>query len=357
MTTPTHSVSSAAGAPPVRALPTIALLATGGTIAGAAGDALQTAGYKAGALPVERLLEAVPALAGLAHIEAQQLASIDSKDMSMEVWSRLAQRIDTLLARPEIAAVVVTHGTDTLEETAYFLHLSVKSAKPVVLTAAMRPATALSADGPLNLCQAVAVAAARDAAGRGVLVVANNQIHGARDVVKRHTAAVQAFESPEFGALGWVQDAHIEFHRNVVRAHTLATPFTAPPAWPMVEILASYAGAGHLAVEALVAGGVRGIVVAGTGNGSIHAGLQQALAEAHQHGVVVVRASRTGSGHVMRDGAAPDSALGFIAAGTLNPYKARVLLMLALAQQAPDGTRGPVAAPLLRTLQGYFDTF
>lgn len=331
-------------------LPRIAILATGGTIAGAAGDALQTAGYQAGALHVERLLEAVPALGGLARIEAEQLASIDSKDMSYAVWGALCERVQAVLARDEIDAVVITHGTDTLEETAYLLHLTVKSRKPVVLTAAMRPATALSADGPLNLCQAVTVAADPDAAGRGVLVVVNNQIHGAREVSKRHAAAVQAFESPEFGALGWVQDRQVEFQRTLSRPHTLATPFVAPAAWPEVGLVLSYAGVSRVAVDALVEAGVRGLVVAGTGNGSLHATLQQALAEAAARGVAVVRASRTGAGHVMRNGAAPDDALGWVAAGTLSPYKARVLLLLALA-----GSGGQPLAPA--ALQALFDTY
>jgi len=333
-----------------RPLPRIALLATGGTIAGAAADALQTAGYQAGALPVERLLEVVPALKGLADIEAEQLASIDSKDMSYAVWNALCSRLETLLVRDDIDGVVITHGTDTLEETAFLLHLTVKSHKPVVLTAAMRPATALSADGPLNLCQAVTVAADPAAAGRGVLVVVNNQIHGARDVSKRNTTAVQAFESPEFGILGWVQDARVEFHRILTRPHTLDTPFVAPAVWPEVALVVSYTGVSRIAVDALVAAGVRGLVVAGTGNGSIHAQLQQALSEAAAQGVAVVRASRTGAGHVMRNGAAPDDALGLVAAGTLSPYKARVLLMLALA-----GNGGQPLAP--GVLQAMFDTY
>jgi L-asparaginase len=335
------------------ARPRIAVLATGGTIAGAAGDALQTAGYQAGALRVERLLEAVPALAGLADIEAEQLASIDSKDMSFAVWSTLGARVQALLERSDIDAVVITHGTDTLEETAFLLHLTLKSRKPVVLTAAMRPATALSADGPLNLCQAVTVAAAAQSAGRGVLVVLNNQIHGARDVAKRHSAAVQAFESPEFGMLGWVQDNQVEFMRDATRPHTLATPFTLPETWPEVELVSSYAGATRIAVDALVRAGVRGLVVAGTGNGSIHATLQQALGEAAAAGVAVVRTSRTGAGHVMRNGAAPDDVLGTVAGGTLSPYKARVLLMLALAQQGASGRPG-LAPPQLQAL---FDTY
>lgn len=177
-------------------LPQIAVLATGGTIAGRAGDASKTAGYKAGVVGVDDLLDAVPGLDAVARIHAEQIASIDSKDMSTALWTTLASRINALLAQDDIDGVVVTHGTDTLEETAYMLHLTVKSAKPVVLTAAMRPSTALSADGPLNLLNAVTVAASNDAAGQGVLVAFNNQIHSARDVTKISTYAVDAFRSP-----------------------------------------------------------------------------------------------------------------------------------------------------------------
>jgi L-asparaginase len=328
-------------------LPRIALLATGGTIAGAAPDATNTAGYQAGVIGVAQLLAAVPGLGAIADIQAEQAASIDSKDMALALWTALAQRVNTLLAQDDIDGVVITHGTDTLEETAYLLHLAVKSAKPVVMTAAMRPASALSADGPLNLLNAVTVAASPAAAGQGVLVAFNNRIHCARDVVKVSTYAVDAFQSPEIGALGWVQDGRVEFQRRALRPHTVATPFAAVEQWPQVEIVASYAGVSRVAVDALVAAGVRGIVVAGTGNGSIHATLQQALAEAAAKGVAIVRASRVGSGHVMHNGAASDDALGFVSAGTLNPYKARVLLALALAR----GTAERVA------LQGVFDLY
>jgi L-asparaginase len=316
-----------------RALPRIAVLATGGTIAGSAGDATQTAGYQAGVVGVDKLLAAVPGLAGVARIDAEQVASIDSKDMPLTLWATLAERVNRLLAS-DVDGVVITHGTDTLEETAYLLHLTVKSAKPVVLTAAMRPASALSADGPLNLLGAVTVAASAAARGQGVLIAFNNRIHSARDVVKTSTYALDAFQSPEIGALGWVQDGRVEFQRGVVRPHTVATPFSigsVAAQWPAVDIVASYAGASRMMVDALVAAGVRGIVVAGTGNGSVHAAMQSALADAAKQGLAVVRSSRVGSGHVMRNGAAPDDALGFVSAGTLNPYKARVLLMLALA--------------------------
>jgi len=328
-------------------LPRIAVLATGGTIAGAAADATNTSGYQAGVVGVEQLLAVVPALSTVARIAPEQIASIDSKDMALPLWTTLAQRINALLADDDIDGVVVTHGTDTLEETAYLLHLTIKSDKPVVLTAAMRPASALSADGPLNLLNAVTVAAHVASRGRGVLVAFNNRIHSARDVVKTSTYAVDAFHSPEIGALGWVQDGRVEFQRSVVRPHTLATEFVIGAKWPHVEIVVSYAGVSRIAVDALVAAGVRGIVVAGTGNGSIHAWVQQALADAASQGVAVVRASRVGSGHVMRNGAAADDALGFVSAGSLNPYKARVLLMLALAA----GATGPVV------LQKIFDTY
>ncbi|AOJ62887.1 L-asparaginase [Burkholderia ubonensis] len=318
---------SASVSPP--ALPRIAVLATGGTIAGAAPDAASTAGYQAGALGVNFLLDAVPALASVARIDAEQVASIDSKDLALPLWNTLATRIDALMADDAVDGIVITHGTDTLEETAYALHLTMQGDKPVVLTAAMRPATALSSDGPLNLLNAVTVAAHPAARGQGVLVAFNNRIHGARDVVKTSTYAVDAFQSPELGALGWVQDGRVEFARRVTRPHD--SQLAMRNAWPAVEVVASYAGVTRTAVDALVAAGVRGLVVAGTGNGSIHATLQAALADAVKQGIAVVRASRAGSGHVMKNGAACDDALGFVSAGSLNPFKARVLLMLALA--------------------------
>ncbi|WP_322046824.1 asparaginase [Paraburkholderia sp. J67] len=329
------------------ALPRIAVLATGGTIAGSAPDAANTAGYQAGVIGVAQLLAAVPGLDAVAQIQAEQVASVDSKDMSFALWSTLAQRVNALLASDAIDGVVITHGTDTLEETAYVLHLTVKSAKPVILTAAMRPASALSADGPLNLLNAVTLAASGKASGQGVLVAFNNRIHCARDVAKISTYAVDAFQSPEIGALGWVQDGRVEFQRRALRPHTVDTPFDASTQWPQVEIVTSYAGVSRIAVDALVSAGVRGIVVAGTGNGSIHATLQQALSDAVAQGIAVVRASRVGSGHVMHNGAAKDDALGFVSAGTLSPFKARVLLMLALAA----GTNGKAE------LQRVFDTY
>ena len=316
-------------------LPRIAVLATGGTIAGQAGDAARTSGYKAGVVGVDKLLDAVPSLSQIARIHAEQVASIDSKDMTPALWGTLCARVNELLAQDDVDGIVITHGTDTLEETAYLLHLTVKSDKPVVLTAAMRPATALSADGPLNLFNAVTLAADRAAWKQGVLVAFNNQIHCAREVTKTSTYAVDAFRSPEVGALGWVQDGEVRFQRGVLRRHTLQSPFEIAGPLPNVEIVTSYAGASRASIDAFVAAGVKGLVIAGTGNGSMHSTLQAAVADAIKQGVTVVRSSRVGAGHVMRNGAAPDDALGSISADTLNPYKARVLLMLALSLGVP----------------------
>ncbi|CAM2145510.1 putative L-asparaginase periplasmic [Pararobbsia alpina] len=361
-------------------LPRIVVVGTGGTIAGAAAKATQTSGYQAGALPVSRLLHAVPGLDEIARIDSDSVASIDSKDMTTALWVTLSRRIDALLARDDVDGVVVTHGTDTLEETAYFLHLTIKSPKPVVLTAAMRPATALSADGPLNLLHAVTVAASPASHGRGVLVTFANRIHSAREVAKTSTFSVDAFESPETGPLGWIHDTHVEYERRGERMHTVATPFrigapvqapdTDPHAevavtaeaprpgprvtpheldmpLPAVDIVMSYAGVSRVSVDALVAAGAKGIVVAGTGGGSIHQHLLQGLTDAAARGVAIVRASRVGSGHVLRNGAAADDKLGFVCAGTLSPFKSRVLLMVALASGLRDA----------EALQGAFDTF
>ncbi|PSB91807.1 asparaginase [Candidatus Pandoraea novymonadis] len=317
-------------------LPRIAILATGGTIAGSSPDATRTTGYQAGALGVQDLLFSLPQLEQVAKIQAEQVAQMDSKDMTCTLWQKIAFRLNAVLAQPDIAGAVITHGTDTLEETAYYLHLTLNSHKPVVITAAMRPATALSSDGPLNLLNAVCVAANPISSGRGVLVAMNNQIHCARDVVKTSTYAVDAFYSPEVGLLGWVQDNRVAFQRMPLRFHSIESEFIgAMGELPMVEVVSSYAGVSRIPVDSLVEAGVRGLVVAGTGNGSLHSVLQQALSAAVQRGVAVVRSSRVGSGHVMRNAAALDDQYDFISSGNLPPYKARVLLMLALQAGIP----------------------
>ncbi|WP_354681242.1 asparaginase [Cupriavidus plantarum] len=309
-------------------LPRVVVLATGGTIAGSAGSAASSAHYQAATVPVGALLQAVPPLQGVARVEAEQVAQIDSKDMSFALWSALAARIAYWTAQPDVAGIVITHGTDTLEETAMFLHLTQPCPIPVVLTAAMRPSTSLSADGPLNLLDAVRVAAHADARGKGVLVVINQQIHAGRDAAKAHTSAVNAFVSPSGGPLGFVQDDYVRFQRAPLPA---IAPLPVPSAWPMVEIVGSYAEPSRVVVDALAAAGVRGIVVAAAGNGSVHEVLGGALADAARQGVAVVRASRTGAGHVALPASARAAVGGFLSALDLNPYKARVLLLLLLA--------------------------
>jgi len=316
-------------------LPRIVVLATGGTIAGSSGNPASSAQYRAATVPVSSLVQAVPALGEVARVETEQVAQIDSKDMVFSLWGTLAARVAHWVAQSDVAGVVITHGTDTLEETAMFLHLTQHTPVPVVLTAAMRPATSLSADGPLNLLDAVRVAACPAARGQGVLVVMNQQIHAARDVAKTHTSAVDAFVSPIGGPLGFVQDDFVRFTRHAVRADGPALPV--PAAWPLVEIVASYAQPGRVAIDAMTSAGVRGFVVAAAGNGSVHEALAAALADAATLGVAVVRSSRTGAGHVAIP-SSPRPAVGeFVSAGDLNPYKARVLLLLALAADASLG--------------------
>src|SRR6476659_9121110 len=222
-------------------LPNITVLATGGTIAGAAASDVQ-AGYTSGKVGVDQLLAAVPQAKKLASLKGEQISNIGSQDMNDEVWLKLANRVNELAAMPDVAAVVITHGTDTIEETAYFLNLVVKSRKPVVMTAAMRPSTALSADGPLNFYNAVAVAANKESAGRGVLVVVNDWIHGASSLTKTSTTAVQTFLSPLWGLIGTVAYGEIDFNRGPVGRNTAESEFSLDGVTelPRVDIVMAY---------------------------------------------------------------------------------------------------------------------
>lgn len=311
--------------------PSICVLATGGTIAGA-----QTVGrgYRAAAFSAEALVAAVPGLASLACLEVEQVAAIGSQDMDDAIWLRLATRAQQALDRPEVGGLVVTHGTDTMEETAFFLNLVIRSSKPVVLVGAMRPATAISADGPMNLYNAVAVAADRDASGRGVLIVANDEIHFAREAAKTNTTQVGTFRSSHRGLAGLVHAGRIHWYAPPVRRHTSKSQFSvrSDTVLPQVEIIYAHAGMRPMLIEAAVAARVRGLVVAGVGDGNISVGALGALASAARAGIAVVRSSRTGGGVVERNIEIDDDALGFIAADELNPPKARVLLMLGLTR-------------------------
>jgi L-asparaginase len=314
-------------------LPTVVVLATGGTIAGAAASDVQ-AGYTSGQVGVDQLLAAVPQAKKLANLKGEQVANIGSQDMNDEVWLKLATRISQLVAMPDVAGVVITHGTDTIEETAYFLNLVVKSKKPVVLTAAMRPSTALSADGPLNFFNAVAVAANKDAAGRGVLVVVNDWIHGASSLTKASTTAVQTFLSPVRGLVGTVAYGEAEFYRGPVGKHTTESVFSLDgvTALPRVDIIMAHENMDGALIDAAAAAGATGIVIAGVGNGNLTAPAVKALAAQAAKGVVCVRSSRVVTGNVGRNVELDDDKLGFVASMDLNPQKSRVLLRLALTK-------------------------
>lgn len=306
---------------------TIVILGTGGTIAGTAASARDNVGYTAAQLPISALVAAVPPLAGL-PLEAEQVAQLDSKDMTHATWLALAQRVDAHLQRDDVAGVVVTHGTDTLEETAYFLHRVLGPTKPVVLTAAMRPATSLQADGPQNLLDAVTVA--REPGARGVVAVVAGRVHAGADVRKVHGYRLDAFDSGDAGPLAVVEEGCLRCFRAWPADAGLGVQSLPPDTatWPRVDIVTSHAGADGAIVDALVAAGGRGIVVAGTGNGTVHAELGAALERARAADVLAVRATRCSDGPVMTT---PLSA--WPAGHATGPVQARIDLMLRLMRR------------------------
>ena len=313
--------------------PRIVIVATGGTIAGTAESTI-AAGYRSGAVAVDVLIAAVPQLKRFADVRGLQVSSVGSQDMNDELWVMLATEVNRLLAAADVDGVAITHGTDTMEETAYFLNLVVKSDKPVVLTGSMRPSTSLGADGPLNIYNAVGVASDARARGRGVLVVANDDIHDARTMTKRHTTDVQTFVSPEVGLIGVCLFDDREFMLSPVRAHTTATPFavTAGQMLPRVDVIYAHAGMSPDMIDGAVANGARGLVVAGVGDGNMTTPALDAVKRAIGQRVVVVRSTRVGDGFVRRNIEVDDDAVGTVASRELNPAKARVLLKLALTQ-------------------------
>lgn len=308
-------------------LPRVVVVTTGGTIAGASSSSTGGA-YTAGVLGADALLAAVPELSQVARVQAEPLFAMDSADFTDVHLLQLARRVAALAQRADVDGIVITHGTDTLEDSAYFLHLTLKTAKPVVFTAAMRPATALGADGPRNLYEAVCVAACPRAAGLGALVVMNGAIWSGRDVIKRDAAQVHAVQSP-YGPLGWVADGGPRFYRAPCRPHTLASAFdaTAIQALPPVAVVAAYGGMDATAHEALAARGVRAIVHAGWGTGTAPAALAPAWARLQAAGIWLVRTSRTGSGPLPRE-----RSPGWLCADDQSPSQARLLLALGLTQ-------------------------
>ncbi len=318
-------------------LPNIVILATGGTIAGAAATGTQ-AGYTSGAVTIDAMLAAVPGIQNLANIKGEQISNVGSQDMDFNILLTVAKRCNVLLAGSSVDGIVITHGTDTMEESAFFLNLVVKSDKPVVLVGSMRPSTAVSADGPLNLYDAVAVAGDPNSKGRGVLVVMNDWIHGAHSLTKTSTTAIQTFMSPLRGIVGTSTYGKNDFYNNPSWKHTSASEFdiTNVTKLPRVDILFAYEDMSPDLVDASVANGAKGIVIAGVGNGNMNKATLEAAARAVKKGVVVVRSSRVPTGTVGRNVEINDDEMGFVASDELNPQKSRILLTLALLKTRPN---------------------
>jgi len=320
--------------------PRLLLIATGGTIAGTAASAARTQGYTAAALPVGALLDAVPALAGVADVVAEQPYAIGSQHLGSSHWLLLAARVRSAAADPSIDGIVIAHGTDTLEETALWLDLVCPRATPVVITGAMRPASALSADGPMNLYAAARVAADPDSRGAGTVVAFNDQVFGPDRVAKMHTSRVDAFASRDAAPLALLLDGRCSW-RIPARTAAAGRPTLAerlqplPGELPRVDLIPQQVDGDPAIVDWLRSRGARGLVVAGTGHGSLSRPMQDALGAASAAGCVVVRASRLAGGPVLRGAAVDDDALGFISAGFVSPHKARLVTSAGLAAGLP----------------------
>jgi len=292
----------------MKKLPNIVILATGGTIAGVAGSTTATVGYTSAAIAVETLIEMVPEMETIANISGHQVVQISSQDINNDIWISLGKKANELLSNADVDGVVITHGTDTMEETAYYLHLVVNSEKPVVLVGAMRPSTAMSADGPNNLYNAVVLAGSVNARRKGVLVVMNDTIYSAREVTKSSTFMTDAFQAPGLGALGYIQSNVAHFYKEPMGLHTVNSRFSATEInkLPKVEIAYGYANVTRVAIDAFAAHGSQGIIYAATGNGSLAGEITKALSDARHSGVIIIRSSRVGSGLVARNGEAND---------------------------------------------------
>jgi L-asparaginase len=315
--------------------PTLALIGTGGTIAGAASAASVSTDYKPASLNLAAVVDTVPELRARYDIEVTQPMQLASYDVRPENWLDLHAAVMHAVNNPNVAGIVVTHGTDTLEETATFLHLSVDSDKPIVVVGAMRPATAYSADGPANLLDACSVAACPGARGRGTLVVMNGRIHSGLWVGKRHVSSVEAFDSPLAGAVGEVADQAVQWFRAAGRAPTVA--WQTPTAWPRVDIAVAYAGVDETAMRAFVAAGARGIVHAGLGNANTPTAYRAFIQALPTQGVLVARCARFITGSVTRASVYADAQHGILTAGPLPPHKVRIVMLLGLAH----GMDGP----------------
>lgn len=313
-------------------LPKVYILATGGTIAGSGSSATKS-NYSAGQVAIGTLLDAVPAIKDVANVEGEQVVNIGSQDMSDEVWLVLAKRVNELLARADVSGVVITHGTDTMEETAFFLSLVVESGKPVVLVGAMRPSTAISADGPANLYNAVVTAASPASIDRGVLVCMNGKVYGAADVIKTNTTSVETFQSPNSGAIGYIHNGEVRYyHTSCAGMNTPYFDIDGLKSLPKVGVAYGYSNVEGDVVDMMIDKHYKGIVYAGVGNGNIHKNVFPELEKARKDGIIVVRSSRVPTGATTLDAEVDDNKYQFVASWGLNPQKARILLMLALTK-------------------------
>jgi L-asparaginase len=321
------------------AKPIVYVLSTGGTIAGAGSSSTDLSNYKPGSILGEQLVKAVPQISQIADVRVEQIVNVNSSDITIENWLTLAKRINAILKEtPTVSGFVITSGTNTLEETSYFLNLTVRSDTPVVLVGAMRPATAMSADGPLNLLNAVRTAIAPESRGKGGLIVLNDEINAARDTTKTNTLRVETFRAPELGILGYIDEDKVSFYRATTKRHTARSEFDVAnlTSLPKVSILYSYIEPDAALIQAAIKGGAKGIVFAGTGNGALSVFEETVLKEVAAMPAatrpVLVRSSRVGNGRVIAT--AEYDALGIVPGDTLSPQKARILLMLALTKTA-----------------------
>lgn len=308
------------------------IVATGGTIAGV-GEKGLTGGYEPGILPIGKLVEGLPDVQTLAEVTGEQYANLNSDDITQDMWLDLAKRLNALNQTGLYDGFVITHGTDTLEESAYFFQLTLKTASPVIVTGAMRPATATSADGPLNLLQSIALAASDEARGMGVLVAFNEGIYSARDVRKGNSFRTHAITGGDMGALGLMRDETPMFYHKPLRAHTLATEFDLKDVTSLARVgIASFHVDASPNVLTYLAAHNDALVVCGAGDGQVSKVWERAMRDLASGGFPIVRATRVPDGTVYRGAGMPDNDMGTIAADTLSPEKARVLLMLALTR-------------------------
>ncbi|MBK5343215.1 asparaginase [Pseudomonas sp. TH49] len=315
-------------------LANVVVLATGGTIAGAGASAANSATYQAAKVGIEQLIAGIPELSKLANVRGEQVMQIASESITNDNLLQLGRRVSELADSKDVDGIVITHGTDTLEETAYFLNLVEKTDKPIIVVGSMRPGTAMSADGMLNLYNAVAVASSKDARGKGVLVTMNDEIQSGRDVSKMINIKTEAFKSP-WGPLGMVVEGKSYWFRLPAKRHTMDSEFDIKniKSLPDVEIAYSYGNVDDTAYKALAQAGAKAIIHAGTGNGSVSSRVVPSLQALRKDGVQIIRSSHVNAGgFVLRNAEQPDDKYDWVVAHDLNPQKARILAMVALTK-------------------------